>query len=57
MVARVETITDPEEQQEEPEGEELDFGLLHHISDELAVDLGFKVSHPSIAVSPIAIYR
>ncbi|WP_256687335.1 DUF6414 family protein [Halococcus qingdaonensis] len=32
-------------------------GMMHHLTDELATEMGLKVSYPSISVKPIAIYR
>ncbi|MFK8214462.1 DUF6414 family protein [Haloferax volcanii] len=62
MVARVETITeepiDTETDTEEVQSEDdVEFGKLLHIADDLATQFGFKVEYPEIAVSPIAIYR
>ena len=57
IVARVETITEDKNQEEESDEGELDLGSLLHITDDMAAEFGFKVDHPSIAVSPIAIYR
>lgn len=62
MVARVDTITqeaieaetDTEEVQSE---DEIEFGKILHIADDLATEFGFKVEYPEISVSPIAIYR
>jgi hypothetical protein len=62
MVARVDTITeesiDTETDTEEVQSEEdVEFGKLLHIADDLATEFGFKVEYPEISVSPIAIYR
>jgi len=62
MVARVDTITeepiDTETDTEEVQSEDdVEFGKLLHIADDLATQFGFKVEYPEIAVSPIAIYR
>lgn len=59
VLARVETITN-EDAGPDPEGEDeedMDLGSLHHFVDSLAAEFGFKVSYPSIAISPITIYR
>lgn len=62
LVARVDTIT-KEQLEEETDTDELqtedevEFGKLLHIADDLATEFGFKVEYPEIAVSPIAIYR
>ncbi|QSG11858.1 Uncharacterized protein HSBGL_1441 [Halapricum desulfuricans] len=59
VVARVETITEnPDgEEDENEEGEGIQFGTFHHFADAIASDFGFKVSYPAISISPIAIYR
>jgi len=59
VVARVETITEnlDDEEDENEEGEGIQFGTFHHFADAIASDFGFKVSYPAISISPIAIYR
>ena len=62
MVARVDTITEESEGAETDTEEiqtddDVEFGKILHLSDDLATEFGFKVEYPKIAVSPIAIYR
>lgn len=58
VVARVDTIT---KDLEEKVGVELEdskqFGMFHHMADQIAVEMGLKVQYPAIAITPIAIYR
>lgn len=55
LVGRVKTITSDESV---PLGDGLDkIGMMHHLTDGLAAEMGLKVSYPSISVKPIAIYR
>jgi len=55
LVGRVKTITRDEMI---GMGGGLDnIGMMHHLIDELAAEMGLKVSYPSISVRPIAIYR
>ncbi|EMA49190.1 MULTISPECIES: DUF6414 family protein [Halococcus] len=57
VLARVETITTSEGGTQPDEMDDLSLGSFHHFTDDIAAEFGFKVSHPSIGISPIAIYR
>jgi hypothetical protein len=58
LIARVDTITnDPAELGELEHLDSDQIGMLHHLVDGLASEMGLKVSYPSISVTPIAIYR
>ena len=59
VLARVETICEADAADDVPEGTQgdIEFGMIHHFSDEIAAEFGLKVKYPSIAISPIAIYR
>lgn len=59
VLARVETITEKQDddQDDDSNDDTVDFGTLHHFSDAIASDFGFKVSYPAISISPIVIYR
>lgn len=59
VLARVETITEEqdEDQDDDSSDDAFDFGTLHHFSDTIASDFGFKVSYPAVSISPIVIYR
>ena len=57
VLARVESITEREDDEQEIDVENIDLGTLHHLSDNVAANYGFKVSYPAISISPIAIYR
>lgn len=58
MLARVDTITrNPANIQDSDDLDSSQLGMLHHIVDGLAADMGMKVSYPSISATPIAIYR
>lgn len=58
LLARVETITnDPTDLADMDDFDSDQIGMLHHLVDGLASQMGLKVSYPSISVTPIAIYR
>lgn len=58
LIARVDTITnDPTEIGNSEDLDSDQLGMLHHLVDGLASQMGLKVSYPSISVTPIAIYR
>ncbi|WP_372478914.1 hypothetical protein ACAH01_08700 [Halomicrobium sp. HM KBTZ05] len=66
MIARVDTITQEsvsgatDTDEIRPDGnddDDVEFGKILHLADDLATNFGFKVEYPEIAVSPIAIYR
>ncbi|GAB7093459.1 hypothetical protein JCM30237_06110 [Halolamina litorea] len=58
LIARVDTITnDPSELGNSEELDSDQLGMLHHLVDGLASQMGLMVSYPSISVTPIAIYR
>jgi hypothetical protein len=58
ILARVETITEDPSGIGDMEGMgENQIGMLHHLVDGFASQMGLKVSYPSISVTPIAIYR
>ena len=59
VLARVETICEADVADDVPEGTQgdVEFGTIHHFSDEIAAEFGLKVKYPSISISPIAIYR
>jgi hypothetical protein len=58
IVARVDTITtNPGEQAGVDVDSTGQFGMIHHMADQIAVEMGLKVQHPAIAITPIAIYR
>lgn len=58
LIARVDTITnDPTETGGSENFDSGQLGQLHHLVDGFASEMGLKISHPSISVTPIAIYR
>ena len=58
LIARVDTITnDPTEIGNSEDLDSDQLGMLHHLVDGIASQMGLKVSYPSISVTPIAIYR
>ncbi|WP_458188957.1 DUF6414 family protein [Haladaptatus sp. NG-WS-4] len=58
FIARIDTITDdPTNFDDMDELGSDQIGMLHHLVDDFASEMGLKVSYPSISVTPIAIYR
>jgi hypothetical protein len=58
LIARIDTITnDPNEIGNSDDLDSDQLGMLHHLVDGIASQMGLKVSYPSISVTPIAIYR
>jgi len=57
FIARVETITNDPSDLADANFDSNQLGMLHHLVDGLASEMGLKVSYPSISVTPIAIYR